>query len=320
MIKDGIMKIRIIVTLLLICHVFMSSCSINKMAINAVSNALTGEGGSDVFTGDPDAILVGDALPFAIKMYEALLSANPKHQGLMLSTGSLFIMYANAYVQGPAEMTPVHRYIERERAMERAKQLYSRGYEILYDALDAKYKGFRQASVRDGTLQPILQKCKKNDAGLLYWAVAGGLSAYSIDVMDFNLNANIPNWISMIDRAYELNPDFGGSSIDELYVILYSSLPRALGGDLERAELHFAKALQKTRGGSAGVYVSYAQNISIPAQDYDAFKDCLEKALAIDPDADTSIRLLNVINQNKARWLLDNAWMYFSFLPFPDDY
>jgi predicted anti-sigma-YlaC factor YlaD len=59
--------------------------------------------------------------------------------------------------------------------------------------------------------------------------------------------------------------------------------------------------------------------LCIPAQDYDTFKDCLEKALAIDPDADPSTRLVTVINQRKARWLLDNAYNYFSFLPFPSD-
>jgi hypothetical protein len=83
-----------------------AACSINKLAINAVSDALTGEGSGEVFTGDSDPQLVGDAIPFAIKMYESLLAGNPNHQGLILTTGSLFVMYANAFVQGPAEHLP----------------------------------------------------------------------------------------------------------------------------------------------------------------------------------------------------------------------
>jgi hypothetical protein len=43
-------------------------------------------------------------------------------------------------------------------------------------------------------------------------------------------------------------------------------------------------------------------------------------ALAIDPDADVSTRLVNIIAQRRARWLLDNAWVFFSFLPIPDDF
>jgi predicted anti-sigma-YlaC factor YlaD len=302
------------------CLVFLLSCSINKLAMNAVSNALAGDGSSDVFTGDSDPQLVGDALPFAIKLYETLLSANPGHQGLMLTTGSLFVMYANAFVQGPAEMLPFSEWEEREAALIRAKQLYLRGYEILYDALDSKFSGFRKASITNESLQPILQKCKKEDAGLLYWAVAGGLAAYSLDVFDFELSARIPNWSAMIHRAYELDPDYGGASLDEFFIIFYSSLPETLGGNKEQAQYHFRRALEKTGGNSTSAYISYAQSISVPAQDYDTFRDCLEKALAVDPNANPSARLMTIINQRKARWLLDNAYNFFSFLPMPDYY
>lgn len=300
------------------------SCSINKMAINAVSNALTGEGSSDVFTGDTDPQLVGDALPFAIKMYESLLAENPNHQGLLLTTGSLFIMYANIYVQGPADMLPPEAWEERDKAMERAKKLYVRGTDILYSALEKKYPGFGAARVQDGSLEKILKKCKKDDTGLLYWTVAGGLSAYSANVFDFDLGARIPELSAMIKRAYELDPDFGGATLDSFFVLFYASLPEVLGGNRKLAEDHFEKALKKNNGNSAGLYVSYAQSLCVPTQDYDgdydAFKDNLEKALAVDVDADPAMRLENIINQRKARFLLDTAYLYFSFLPAPDYY
>ncbi|MDR1858025.1 MAG: TRAP transporter TatT component family protein [Treponema sp.] len=285
-----------------------------------MANALTGDGGSAVFTGDNDPELVGDALPFAIKMYEALLDATPKHQGLMLVTGSLFVMYANAYIQGPAEILPLEEWQARDAAVARAKQMYLRGSGILYDALEAKYRGFTKATEREADLQRMLGRCKKADAGLLYWAVAGGLAAYSIDVLDFDLSARIPEWKAMILRAYELDPGYGGAALDEFLVLFYASLPEMMGGDKAQAEVHFRRALEKTGGNSAGAYVSYAQAVCVPAQDYEAYKDWLEKALAIDPDADPSTRLVTIITQRKARWLLDNAWNYFSFLPVPDNY
>jgi len=314
------MKVRIIFTVFAICCVALPSCSINKLAMNAVADALTGDGSSDVFTGDPDPKLVGDAIPFAIKMYESLLSANPDHQGLMLTTGSLFIMYSNAFVQGPAEMLPRSAWEEREAALKRSKQMYLRGYEILYNALEKKFPGFKKATVEKGDIQPMLNKCKKQDVGLLYWTVAGGLAAYSIDILDYGLSVNIPQWNAMIQRAYELDPNYSTAALDEFFILYYASLPELLGGDPEKAEYHYKLALKKTGGNSAGAYVSYAQSVCIPAQNYDDFKDCLEKAIAIDPNKDTSTRLVNIINQQKARWLLDNAWTYFSFLPIPDDY
>ncbi|MDR0455797.1 MAG: TRAP transporter TatT component family protein [Treponema sp.] len=292
------------------------NCSVNTL----VANALTGEGSSTVFTGDSDPELIGDALPFAIKIYEALLDSTPKHQGLMQVTGSLFIMYANAYVQGPAEILPVQEWQAREEGLKRAKRLYLRGNAILYRALNQKYRGFSDAAAQEDALQAILKKCKKEDAGLLYWAVAGGLAAFSIDVFDFDLLARIPEWKLMIERAYELDPHYGGAALDEFFILFYGSLPELLGGDKERAKLHFQRAVEKTGGNSAGAYISYAQSICVPAHDYETFKDCLEKALAIDPDADTSTRLVTIISQRKAQWMLDHAWNYFSFLPIPADY
>jgi len=295
----------------------LASCSINKLAIKAVSNALTGEGSADVFTGDSDPALVGDALPFAIKMYEALLSQNPDHQGLLLTTGSLFVMYANAFVQGPAEMLdPIDYFEERIDSLDRAKKLYLRGYTMLGSALDKKFSGFGAAKVQDGSLEALLKKCKKEDVALLYWTVAGGLAAYSIDVFDFDLGSNIPEWGAMIARAYELDPNFSNGALDDFYILFYASLPETLGGDKAKAEIHFKRALEKTKGLAAGPYVSYAKAICIPAQDYDSFKENLEKALAIDPDEDPPNRLVNVLSQKKARNLLDTAYEYFSFLPY----
>ncbi|MCL2266270.1 MAG: TRAP transporter TatT component family protein [Treponema sp.] len=311
---------KIAVLLAVIFCFSLPSCSINQMAMNMIADALTGDGSTDVFTGDSDPILVGDAIPFAIKLYETLLSQSPNHQGLLYTTGSLFVMYANAFVQGPAEMLPLYEYQQREDALNRSKLLYLRGYEILSRALELKYPGFGKASVTDGTMQSMLAKFKKEDTGLLYWTVAGGLSAYSIDILDFKLSSHLPEWDAMIRRAYELDPDFDGAVLDEFFIIFCASLPEGIGGDLERAEFHFKKAVEKTNGNSAGAYVSFAQLVCVPAEDYETFKDCLEKAIAINPNDNPSTRLVNIINQHKARWLLDNAWMHFSFLPIPDYY
>jgi len=305
------MKSKTLISFL--CLLSLTSCSINKMAINAVSNALTGQGSAEVFTGDSDPQIVGDALPFAIKMYEALLAQNPKHQGLLLTTGSLFVMYANAFVQGPAEMLdPIDYYEERLLSMERAKKLYLRGTALLYSALNDKYPGFQDATVQTGTLEPLLKKCKKADVPLLYWTAAGGFAAYSIDVFDFGLGYSIPEWGAMMARAYELDPDFNNGAIDDFYIQYYASLPETMGGDRAKAETHFALALGKSHGLAAGPYVSYARTVCVAAQDHQAFIENLEKALLIDPDDDPPNRLINLLSLKKAKFMLENEHEYFS--------
>jgi predicted anti-sigma-YlaC factor YlaD len=293
-------------------------CSINKMATKAVANALTGAGASAVFTGDSDPRLVGDALPFAIKMYEALLDQQPNHQGLILTTGSLFVMYANAFVQGPAEMLPRTEYRERREGRDRAKLLYLRGLEILRSGLDKKYPGFNEAGT-DGKLDAALSRTKKEDVPLLYWTVAASLSAYSLDPFNLELGMRIGELHAMIQRAYELDPDFNDGAIDDFFILFYASLPESLGGDKSKVDTHFKLAVEKSRGLSAGPYVSYAQAVSVPAQDYETFQKYLETALAVDPDENPFNRLVNIVSQRKAQYLLDNASNYFPFLDVWDD-
>ena len=287
-----------------------TACSINKMAIRAVSDALTGEGSSAVFTGDSDLLLVGDALPFAIKMYESLLASNPDHPALIVTTGSLFVMYANAFVQSPVEFLPIEHYEERQAALERARRLYLRGADILYGGLEKKYPGFSGASAA-GTLETYLARMTTADVPLLYWTSAGYLSAYSLDPFDLKLGSRVPDLMAWINRAYELDPDFNNGALDEFYILALSALPESMGGDKTKVAVHFDRALEKSRGLAAGPYVSYAQAVLIPAQDYEGFKANLGKALALDVDADPPNRLVNILAQKKARLLLDTAYNYF---------
>jgi len=44
----------------------------------------------------------------------------------------------------------------------------------------------------------------------------------------------------------------------------------------------------------------------VPAQNSAEFQSLLEKALAVDPDADPDNRLANLAAQRRARWLLNH--------------
>jgi predicted anti-sigma-YlaC factor YlaD len=293
----------------------LSACSVNKMATRAVADALTGEGGASVFTGDTDLELVEDALPFAIKLYEALLAIESDHQGLILATGSLFVMYANAFVQGPAEMLSSADFIEREQRMVRARKLYLRGAEILTAGLEQKYPGWSEAHA-NGVLPSYLAKLKKADVPLIYWRSAGLLSAYALDPFDLDLGMLLPELTASMERAYELDPYFNSGALDEFYVLFYASVPEGMGGDPSKAAIHFQRALEKSGGHSAGVYVSYAQAVCVPAQDLETFRNCLETALMVDIENDPNNRLVNIISQRKARSLLEHAPDFFAELDY----
>ena len=137
------------------------------------------------------------------------------------------------------------------------------------------------------------------------------LSAYSLDAFNMELGIRIPELKMMIERAYQLDPNFNNAAINEFFVIFYSSLPESLGGSRALAHEHFEKAVAKTNGLSVSPFVSYARFICIPDQDYETFRAMLTSALAINPDDDPPNRLMNILSLQKARYLMDNAGLYF---------
>jgi predicted anti-sigma-YlaC factor YlaD len=287
-----------------------SSCSINTIALNAVSNALTGEG-ANTFATDNDPELVGDALPFALKLYDSLLAQNPDHEGLIISTSSAYVTYANAFLQTPADMLPYYEFERKEELKARAKNLYLRGRDIALDGLDKKYDGFAEALAND-ELEPFLAQMTAEDVPYLYWAGAGWMGAFSLDVFDLRLSMTLPRAAALMERALELDSDFSDGAIHSFYISYYGSLPAELGGDKEQAKYHFDRAVEISDGLLAGPYLAYAEAIALPAQDLDAFTALLDQALEIDPEADPDNRLANVIFQRKAQWYLDNLEEFFN--------
>lgn len=295
----------------------LGACSLQKLAINKVAGMLSGSSGSgDVFTSDNDPDLVGDALPFAIKLYETLLASAPEHEALRLRTGSLYIMYANAFVEAPAEMKTRAELATKEYLLARAKNLYLRGRDILFRSIEKRNPRLRQ-QLKDRRYAEAMAPFRKEDADLLYWTALGWLAAYSVDPLDMTLGQTVPQTRAMIERVAALAPGYGQGSLDAFYVSYYGSLPADLGGDPAKAREHFAKAQALAGAKDTSALVSLATTVSVKEQNAAEFKKLLGQVLAFDVDRNPSTRLVNVLNQRKARWLLDHIDDYFIELERP---
>jgi len=288
---------------LMACFVF-ASCSINRTALQMTADAMTGGvRSSTVFTGDNDPELVGDSLPLLIKTFELLREQLPDHEGLNLQTGSLEVMYANAFIEGPAERLPATAFAQKKFQLDRAKNLYLRADQVLKAELELKFPGLG-AALAAGNPGPVLAKAQKTDVPLLYWESAAVMSAFALTPLDVSLSVRVKDVDALMARAYALDPDYDEGTLDEFYISYYGSLPEGLGGSKDLAKAHFEAALKKDKGLSAGPYVAYAQAVSVPNQDYPEFKKLLTAALAIPVDEVSSHRLVNILSQRKANWLL----------------
>jgi len=300
--------------LLVIVATLFTSCSINKLAVRAVSNALATPGGPSVFETDNDPELVGDALPFALKLYDTLLAQNPEDVNLLRATGSAYISYANAFLQTPAEMLPQEEFEQKQHMIQRAKNLYVRGRDMELAALDVRYPGF-QDTLFGNSPESVVENTGSEDVALLYWAAAGWMGAFSTDPMDLDLALSVKRAALLMNRAYTLNPEYGDGAIHEFYISYYAGLPEGMGGDKSKATEHYKAAVRLAGDKKASIYVSYATAMFIPTQNVNQFVSVMKRALEIDPDAYPEYRLLNTIKQRQARWYLDHLDRFFIVSP-----
>lgn len=289
----------------LVLALSLGACSIEKLALKKAAGMLSGSSSVDVFTSDNDPDFVADALPFAIKLYETLLASLPGHDGLRLRTGSLYIMYANAFVQTPADMTPRREAETRDALLARAKNLYLRGRDILFVALEKKNpRVFRQ--LKDRQFEAAMAPFGREDASLLYWTALGWMAAFAVDPFDMTLGQTVPRTKAMIERVAALEPGYGNGSLDAFYVGYYGSLPGYLGGDAAKAREHFARAQAVAGGSDTSSLLALATTVSVKEQNAAEFRELLERVLAFDPESSPPNRLVNTLNRRKARWLLDH--------------
>lgn len=288
--------------------VLLASCSIRQLAIDTVIDALS-EGSGSAFTADTDPDLVGEALPFALKLYEVLLVQSPENEALYLTTGSGFVMYANAYVHTPADMLPPEAYEQRVEMRGRAKRLYLRGRDYLLTGLELRHPGF-VGSIGTEEFDTYLESMTLDDVPYLYWAGAGWMAAVSINAFDVKLGITRDSALSILLRGLELHDDYSDGSIHEVLISYYGALPVALGGSEEKARHHFERAVEISNGQKPAPYVALAQAVSIRNQDHVEFVELLDAAIAIE-STDPDSQLITIIMQNKARFLLESIDDYF---------
>jgi predicted anti-sigma-YlaC factor YlaD len=278
-----------------------SACSIKRLAINKLGNALAN--GGTAYQRDEDPELVAAAVPFGLKLYESLLEESPKHTGLLLAAASGFTEYAYAFVDLPSSEAREFSLDRADAMRDRARKLYLRAHRYGLRGLDSRYPGISKALEADAP--SALLRVRKTDIGLLYWTAASLGLAISVSKDDPDMIGQLPFVEAVVRRASELDEAWGGGSIPEFMITLEASRAGAKPEAQQKAmRTWYARAVQLGKGRRAGAYVALAENAAIAAQDAAEFRSLLEKALAVDTAANPDNRLANLIAQRRARWLL----------------
>jgi predicted anti-sigma-YlaC factor YlaD len=288
------------VLLLAFAFAFLSGCSIKRVAVNKVGNALAGSG--TTFASDDDPDFIKAAAPFSLKLMESLLAETPDHSGLLLATTSGFTQYSFAFIQQDAEQTEDKDLAAATELRDRARRMYLRARNYGLRGLNVKHPGFEQSLRKDP--KAAVRAASKADVPLLYWTAAAWGSAISISKDNADLIGDLPIVEALIDRALELDESYDAGAIHSFLISYEMSRSGGTGDPVERSRKHFDRAMELSHGQQAGPLVSYAEAVCVQKQDAKEFESLLNRAIAINPDARPEWRLENMVMQRRAKWLL----------------
>jgi predicted anti-sigma-YlaC factor YlaD len=275
-------------------------CSLKRMAVNKVGDALAGSG--SIFASDDDPELVKAAAPFSLKLMESLLQESPRHQGLLLATASGFTEYAYAFVQQDADEAEDKDIATASALRARARRLYLRARNYGLRGLEVSHHGFQQALKTNP--KEAVARTRAKDVPLLYWTAVSWAAAVSVSKDDPDLIADLPKIEALIDQALKLDERFDNGAIHTFLIAYEMNRRPGEGEPALRARRHFERAVELSGGQAAAPLVSFAESVSVQRQDLPEFKSLLNRALAINPDGRPEWRLTNLVMQRRARWLL----------------
>jgi len=300
----------------LVLALALSGCSIKTMAVNTLGNALSE--GTSGFAKDDDPELVRDAIPFALKTIETLIDSSPKHKGLLTAACSGFTSYGYAFIQQEADYIEAQD-LDRATAMRiRAKKMYLRALDYGLRAFEVDDPGFRERLRRDPNA--ALVKTTKKQVPLLYWTAAAWGAAFSIDKADSSLSVNQNVIEALMRRAIALDESWDLGSLHDFF-ITWEGGRTSVGGSLDKAKEHFERAKALAHGQRVSPFVTWAEDISVGAQNKKEFAALLTEALAIDvAKAAPEQRLANLLAQKRARWLLSRVDELFVEQPRPEGF
>ena len=277
-----------------------TGCSVKRLAINQLGDALSNGGGTFATDDDPD--LIRAAAPFSLKLMESLLVESPQHRELLQALASGFTQYAYAFAQHPADELEEKDLAAASASRARAKRLYLRARNYGLRGLEVKHPNFEKL-LRANPASAV-RVTKKTDVHLLYWTAASWAAGISLSKDTPDAIADLPLAAALMDRALALDEDFDHGAIHSFLITFELARPGAATDGVAKARQHFKRAVELSGGNQAGPFVALAENVAVKQQNAAEFKALLDQALAVKVDARPEWRLVNTIMQSRAKWLL----------------
>jgi predicted anti-sigma-YlaC factor YlaD len=241
-----------------------------------------------------------------LKTMEQLYDSLPAHVGIRLALVRSFTALGVGFVKDDADKLEDKDVAASRVIYARARRLLIRARDYGLSGLELRAPGARAALERGGAEErkAALARFKKEDVELLYWTGAAWGSAISAGRDDMKLVGELPRVEALMTRALELDESFDEGAIHDFFIVYDAGRSEAQGGGKKRARQHLERSLALSHERRLSPLVSFAEAVDVDTQNKQEFCSLLDRVMRYDVDQDRDHRLVNILAQRRARWLL----------------
>lgn len=279
------------VLLLLSASLLSSGCA--TLASNMATSFGNNLTGAILNQDDPELVRAG--MPAYILLLDSFLQGNPDSPALLSSAASMYASYGAVFADDE---------LRASRLTTRARNYGLRAMCGIY----ADACGWRSMRYKEFVVS--LQGVTKKHSDVLYvygFATLAFLRAHSSDL---NSLAEVPHAEALFEHYFKIDGESANGAAHTYYASVLTLRPPALGGDFDKAQYHFERAIEISHGRDLGAKVAYARDYARQLYIRDLHDRLLNEVLQADPYAD-GLTLTNVMAQDEAKTLLDEAEDYF---------
>lgn len=233
---------------------------------------------------------------------------NPGNPQILEDACIDLVKYGYGFLLESADQLIFEDYENSNDLYDRALENFAKAIEYGESALSIKYSNYQKWN-RLGKFEAPLFSVE--DVSLIFWtggAYAGAITASRADPVWL---IHFPRIGRLFQQALLLDPDWNQGALYSA-LISYTMLdPNPSENREEIARDYFKKAVLASDGKDCGPYLALAEKVSKANQDKSEFISLLNQALEIDNKVNRELKLTNVINKKRARWLLDNIDEFF---------
>ncbi len=287
---------------ILLACLLSGACSPATMGLNRMADALAATASAYARDDDPEFVRTG--APATLKMIEMMLDRQPANAALLMSACSGFTQYSYAFLHVESEIAESRDPAAGRELRDRAIRMYSRARGYCARALAVSQPRLAESMTRDPRAAvALLGSTKASDVPALFWTAAAWGGEVLLAGSQLVRMPELALVRARLERALQLDEDWEAGAIHEAMIAL-EGLPLLAGGSAARARTHFERAVQLSEGESALPYVAFASSVQLPARNRGEFERLLKQAIAVDPARRPDLRLVNLIAQRRARFLL----------------